>query len=111
MNGFLYMQPVPFMAPEGAMKSPPKPVLWLLIRLHPKRRARIATAARRRRETVAQRLGGVGQHGQACRHVFAVVLAVSLACAALLPGRSAIVVHWKRLTSRSLTGNHMVSYD
>ena len=46
VNGFLYMQPVPFMAPEGAMKPPPKPVLWLLTRLHPKMRARIATSAR-----------------------------------------------------------------
>jgi pyruvate,water dikinase len=46
VNGFLYMQPVPFMAPEGAMKPPPKAVLWLLTRLHPKMRARIATSAR-----------------------------------------------------------------
>lgn len=45
-NGFLYMQPAPFMAPEGAMKPPPGPVLWLLTRLHPKMRARIATSAR-----------------------------------------------------------------
>ena len=45
-NGFLYMQPAPFMAPEGALKAPPNPVLWLLTRLHPKMRARIATSAR-----------------------------------------------------------------
>ncbi len=45
-NGFLYMQPVGFMAPEGAMKPPPAPVLWLLTRLHPKMRARIASSAR-----------------------------------------------------------------
>lgn len=46
VNGFPYMQPVAFMAPEGAMKPPPAPVLWLLTRLHPKMRARIATSAR-----------------------------------------------------------------
>ncbi len=45
-NGFLYQQPVAFMAPEGAMKPPPAPVLWLLTRLHPKMRARIATSAK-----------------------------------------------------------------
>lgn len=45
-NGFLYQQPVAFMAPEGAMKPPPAPILWLLTRLHPKMRARIATSAR-----------------------------------------------------------------
>jgi pyruvate,water dikinase len=45
-NGFLYMQPAPFMAPEGAMKPPPPPVLWLLTRLHPKMRARITQSAR-----------------------------------------------------------------
>jgi rifampicin phosphotransferase len=45
-NGFIYMQPVGFMAPEGAMKPPPAPVLWLLTRVHPKMRARIATSAR-----------------------------------------------------------------
>ena len=45
-NGFLYQQPVAFMAPEGAMKPPPAPVLWLLTRLHPKMRARIAKSAR-----------------------------------------------------------------
>ena len=45
-NGFIYMQPVAYMAPEGAMKPPPNPVLWLLTRLHPKMRSRIATSAR-----------------------------------------------------------------
>jgi phosphohistidine swiveling domain-containing protein len=43
VNGFLYQQPVAYAAPEGAMGPPPKPVLWLLTRLHPKLRARIAT--------------------------------------------------------------------
>ena len=37
--------PVAFMAPEGAMKPPPAPVLWLLTRLHPKMRARIKKSA------------------------------------------------------------------
>lgn len=46
VNGFLYVQPVAYMAPEGAMKPPPNAVLWLLTRLHPKMRARIATSAR-----------------------------------------------------------------
>ena len=46
VNGFIYNQPVPFGAPEGAMGPPPKPVLWLLTRLHPKIRARIATSER-----------------------------------------------------------------
>ncbi len=46
VNGFLYMQPVAYMAPPGAMKPPPAPVLWLLTRLHPKMRARIATSVR-----------------------------------------------------------------
>jgi pyruvate,water dikinase len=45
-NDFIYMQPAPFMAPEGAMKPPPAPVLWLLTRLHPKMRARIAQSDR-----------------------------------------------------------------
>lgn len=44
-NNFLYMQPVAFMAPPGAMKPPPAPVLWLLTRLHPKMRARIKKSA------------------------------------------------------------------
>lgn len=46
VNGFLYMQPVAYLAPEGAMRPPPKPILWLLTRLHPKMRARIATSVR-----------------------------------------------------------------
>jgi rifampicin phosphotransferase len=46
VNGFFYQQPVAYLAPKGAMKPPPKPVLWLLTRLHPKMRARIATAVR-----------------------------------------------------------------
>jgi rifampicin phosphotransferase len=45
-NGFAYTQPVAFGAPEGAMGPPPKPVLWLLTRVHPKMRARIATSQR-----------------------------------------------------------------
>ncbi|HEY0904777.1 MAG TPA: hypothetical protein VGE14_12905, partial [Marmoricola sp.] len=36
VNGFMYMQPVAYLAPEGAMGPPPAPVLWLLTRLHPK---------------------------------------------------------------------------
>ena len=45
-NGFIYMQPAPYLAPKGAMKPPPTPVLWLLTRLHPKMRARIAASAK-----------------------------------------------------------------
>jgi pyruvate,water dikinase len=45
-NGFMYNQPVPYGAPEGAMGPPPKPVLWLLSRLVPKMRARIADSAK-----------------------------------------------------------------
>jgi phosphohistidine swiveling domain-containing protein len=45
-NGFMYTQPAAFGAPKGAMGPPPKPVLWLLTRLHPKMRARIRTSAR-----------------------------------------------------------------
>jgi rifampicin phosphotransferase len=41
VNGFVYQQPVAFGAPEGAMGPPPKAILWLLTRLHPKMRARI----------------------------------------------------------------------
>jgi rifampicin phosphotransferase len=44
-NDFLYMQPAAYGAPKGAMGPPPKPVLWLLTRLHPKMRARIRTSA------------------------------------------------------------------
>lgn len=46
VNGFVYMQPVAFMAPKGAMKPPPAPILWLLTRVHPQMRKRIATSAR-----------------------------------------------------------------
>jgi pyruvate,water dikinase len=46
VNGFAYMQPVAYLAPKGAMGPPPKPILWLITRLHPKMRARIATSAR-----------------------------------------------------------------
>lgn len=46
VNGFMYNQPVAFGAPKGAMGPPPKPVLWLLTRLHPKMRKRIATSTR-----------------------------------------------------------------
>lgn len=45
VNGFAYMQPVPFGAPEGAMKPPPAAVLKLLTRLVPKMRKRIAHSA------------------------------------------------------------------
>jgi phosphohistidine swiveling domain-containing protein len=41
VNGFFYQQPVAYGAPEGAAGPPPKAVLWLLTRLHPKLRARI----------------------------------------------------------------------
>ena len=44
VNGFVYMQPVPFGAPEGAMKPPPAIVLKLLTRVVPKMRKRIATS-------------------------------------------------------------------
>lgn len=46
VNGFFYQQPVAFGAPEGALGPPPKLVLWLLTRLHPKVRARIDTCRR-----------------------------------------------------------------
>jgi len=41
VNGFWYQQPVAFGAPKGAKGPPPKAILWLLTRLHPKMRARI----------------------------------------------------------------------
>ena len=44
VNGFIYTQPAPFGAPEGAMGPPPTPVLWLLTRLVPKMRKRIAVS-------------------------------------------------------------------
>ena len=46
VNGFFYQQPVAYLAPKGAMKPPPERVLWLMTRLHPKMRARIAASAR-----------------------------------------------------------------
>ncbi|HYO31372.1 MAG TPA: PEP-utilizing enzyme [Nocardioidaceae bacterium] len=45
-RSFMYVQPVAFGAPKGAMGPPPKPVLMLLTRLHPGMRKRIATSAR-----------------------------------------------------------------
>ena len=44
-QSFMYMQPVAFGAPEGAMGPPPKPVLQLLTRLHPAMRRRIRRSA------------------------------------------------------------------
>jgi rifampicin phosphotransferase len=44
-RAFLYVQPVAFGAPEGAMGPPPRPVLQLLTRLHPAMRKRIARSA------------------------------------------------------------------
>lgn len=41
VHGFAYAQPVVFGAPEGASGKPPNFVLWLLLRLSPKMRARI----------------------------------------------------------------------
>lgn len=46
VNDFIYVQPVAFGAPPGASGPPPAPVLWLLTRLHPKLRARIAVSGR-----------------------------------------------------------------
>lgn len=45
-QSFLYMQPAPVGAPEGAMGPPPKPVLQLLTRIHPEMRRRHRAAAR-----------------------------------------------------------------
>ena len=44
-QSFIYIQPMAFGAPEGAMGPPPKPVLQLLTRLHPAMRRRIARSA------------------------------------------------------------------
>ena len=44
-GAFLYIQPVAFGAPAGAMGPPPKPVLQLLTRLHPAMRKRIRRSA------------------------------------------------------------------
>ncbi len=46
VHGFLYAQPTPVGAPEGAMGPPPKPVLQVLSRLHPEMRRRTRTAER-----------------------------------------------------------------
>jgi pyruvate,water dikinase len=46
VNGFMYAQPVVHGAPEGASGPPPKALLWLLMRLHPMMRARIAKQRR-----------------------------------------------------------------
>jgi pyruvate,water dikinase len=43
-NDFTYMQPVPFGAPEGALKPPPAVVLKILTRVVPKMRKRIAVS-------------------------------------------------------------------
>lgn len=43
VNDFFFQQPAAFGAPKGAKGPPPKPVLWLLTRLHPAMRARIAS--------------------------------------------------------------------
>ncbi|MGK4008648.1 PEP-utilizing enzyme [Sorangium sp. So ce1036] len=41
VSGFLYMQSVAVGAREGASGPPPKPLLWLLLRLHPRLRERV----------------------------------------------------------------------
>lgn len=46
VNDFFYMKAVAFGAPPAAKGPPPKAVLWLLTRLHPKLRARIAQTKR-----------------------------------------------------------------
>lgn len=46
VNGFMYAQPVMHGAPEGASGPPPRLVLWLLLRLHPRMRARIRQCRR-----------------------------------------------------------------
>ncbi len=45
-RAFMYVQPVAFGAPRGAMGPPPKPVLQLLTRLHPAMRQRIGRSAK-----------------------------------------------------------------
>jgi rifampicin phosphotransferase len=49
-HSFLYNQPVPVGAPEGAMGPPPKPVLQLISRIHPEMRRRHKAAERAIRE-------------------------------------------------------------
>jgi pyruvate,water dikinase len=44
VNGFIYTQPVPFGAPPGAKGPPPKPIFWLVTRVHPGIRKRIAAS-------------------------------------------------------------------
>lgn len=44
VNGWVYQQPVAYLAPKGAMKPPPAPILWALTRLHPLMRKRIAVS-------------------------------------------------------------------
>jgi pyruvate,water dikinase len=46
VHGFMYAQAVVHGAPEGASGPPPKPLLWLLMRLHPQMRARVAKQRR-----------------------------------------------------------------
>src|SRR5262245_37767648 len=41
INGLLYSAPRPVGAPKGAKGPPPRPVFWLLSRLHPEVRRRI----------------------------------------------------------------------
>lgn len=45
-HSFMYMQPMPVGAPEGAMGPPPKLVLQIVSRIHPEMRRRHKTAAR-----------------------------------------------------------------
>jgi pyruvate,water dikinase len=59
VNDFWYQQPAAFGAPKGAKGPPPRLILWLLTRLHPKLRARIedsglAFAEKRWREDLAR---------------------------------------------------------
>jgi pyruvate,water dikinase len=44
VNGFVYTQPVPYGAPPGAKGPPPRPIFWLVTRVHPGIRKRIATS-------------------------------------------------------------------
>ncbi|MFO0694407.1 MAG: PEP-utilizing enzyme [Polyangiales bacterium] len=44
VHGFLYQQPIAVAAPEGAMGPPPGPILFVLARVHPAIRRRVATA-------------------------------------------------------------------
>jgi pyruvate,water dikinase len=51
-NDFVYSQPIPFGAPPGAIKPPPKLIFQLITRLVPKLRARI----RRSHDAITQKL-------------------------------------------------------